>query len=444
MKVLIVGGGGREHALAWKCSQSPRVSEVLVAPGNAGTETEPGVRNVDIDATDIAPLVEFARREAVALTIIGPEAPLVAGIVDAFQGAGLRCFGPSRLAARLEGSKAFGKDFLQRHRIPSAAYRVFTRANYDAAWLRAQRAPIVVKASGLASGKGVIIAHSLDEAEAAAADMFNGRFGEAGAEIVIEQFLQGEEASFIVMADGAQVLALATSQDHKRLCDGDTGPNTGGMGAYSPAPVVSAAIHARVMREIIQPTIRGLSEDGTPYTGFLYAGLMIASDGTANVVEFNCRLGDPETQPMLARLDSDLTMLCEAALDGRLDRVEAQWDRRAALGVVLAAAGYPQAVRSADRIDGLDRAARLPGKVFHAGTQRRCGHVLSSGGRVLCAVGLGDRVSDAQRAAYALADCIHYDGMQYRRDIGYHAIARERDGTDGGDAGAATRPAGHG
>jgi phosphoribosylamine---glycine ligase len=441
MKVLIVGGGGREHALAWKCSQSPRVSEVLVAPGNAGTETEPGVRNVDIGATDIAALVEFARREAVALTIIGPEAPLVAGIVDAFQAAGLRCFGPSRLAARLEGSKAFGKDFLHRYRIPSAAHRVFTRANYDAAWLRAQRAPIVVKASGLASGKGVIIAQSLDQAEAAVADMFNGRFGEAGAEIVIEQFLAGEEASFIVMADGEQVLALATSQDHKRLCDGDAGPNTGGMGAYSPAPVVSGAIHARVMREVIQPTIRGLSEDGTPYTGFLYAGLMIAADGTPNVVEFNCRLGDPETQPMLARLDSDLTMLCEAALDGRLDRVEAQWDRRAALGVVLAAEGYPQAVRSGARIEGLDSAARLPGKVFHAGTQRLSGQVLTSGGRVLCAVGLGERVSDAQRAAYALAQCIHYDGMQYRRDIGYHAIARERDGAAAGDA---TRPAGHG
>ena len=441
MKVLIVGGGGREHALAWKCSQSPRVREVLVAPGNAGTETEPGVRNVDIGATDIAALVEFARREAVALTIIGPEAPLVAGIVDAFQAAGLRCFGPSRLAARLEGSKAFGKHFLHRYRIPSAAYRVFTRANYDAAWLRAQRAPIVVKASGLASGKGVIIAQSLDQAEAAVADMFNGRFGEAGAEIVIEQFLAGEEASFIVMADGEQVLALATSQDHKRLCDGDAGPNTGGMGAYSPAPVVSGAIHARVMREVIQPTIRGLSEDGTPYTGFLYAGLMIAADGTPNVVEFNCRLGDPETQPMLARLDSDLTTLCEAALDGRLDRVEAQWDRRAALGVVLAAEGYPQTVRSGARIEGLDSAARLPGKVFHAGTQRLSGQVLTSGGRVLCAVGLGDRVSDAQRAAYALADCIHYDGMQYRRDIGYHAIARERDGAAAGDA---TRPAGHG
>ncbi|MGC2460776.1 MAG: phosphoribosylamine--glycine ligase, partial [Steroidobacteraceae bacterium] len=354
MKVLIVGGGGREHALAWKCAQSPRVSEVLVAPGNAGTDTESRVRNVDIAATDVPRLLELARREAVALTIIGPEAPLVAGIVDAFQGAGLRCFGPSRLAARLEASKAFSKDFLQRHGIPTAAYRSFTRENYDRAWLRAQRAPIVVKASGLAAGKGVIIAQSLSEAEAAAADMFSGRFGDAGAEIVIEQFLQGEEASFIVMADGEQVLPLATSQDHKRLQDGDAGPNTGGMGAYSPAPVVTSAIHARVMREIIAPTIRGLAHDGMPYTGFLYAGLMIGPDGTPTVLEFNCRFGDPETQPILARLRSDLTSLCEAALDGRLDRVEAQWDQRAALGVVLAAAGYPDAVRSGDSIEGLE------------------------------------------------------------------------------------------
>jgi phosphoribosylamine---glycine ligase len=426
MKVLIVGGGGREHALAWKCAQSPRVSQVLVAPGNAGTEAEPRVRNVDIAATDIAQLVGFAREQAVALTIIGPEAPLVAGIVDAFQGAGLRCFGPSRLAAQLEGSKAFSKDFLQRHRIPTAAYRVFRRGNYDAGWLRAQRAPIVVKASGLASGKGVIIAQTLQEAEAAVADMFAGRFGEAGAEIVVEQFLPGEEASFIVMADGEHVLPLASSQDHKRLRDGDAGPNTGGMGAYSPAPVVTGAVHARVMREIIAPTIRGLKQDGTPYSGFLYAGLMIAPDGTPKVVEFNCRLGDPETQPLLARLDSDLTTLCEAALDGRLDAVEAQWDQRAALGVVLAAAGYPETVRGGDRIDGLDSAARLAGKVFHAGTQRRSGQVVTSGGRVLCAVGLGNGVSDAQRAAYALVEYIHFAGMQYRRDIGYQAIARER------------------
>jgi phosphoribosylamine--glycine ligase len=425
MKVLIVGGGGREHALAWKCAQSPRVSQVLVAPGNAGTEAEPRVRNVDIAATDSARLVGFAREQAVALTIIGPEAPLVAGIVDAFEDAGLRCFGPSRLAAQLEGSKAFSKDFLQRHRIPTAAYRVFRRGTYDAAWLRAQRAPIVVKASGLASGKGVIIAPTLQQAEAAVADMFAGRFGEAGAEIVVEQFLPGEEASFIVMADGEHVLALASSQDHKRLRDGDVGPNTGGMGAYSPAAVVTGAVHARVLREIIQPTIRGLKQDGTPYRGFLYAGLMIAPDGTPKVVEFNCRLGDPETQPMLARLDSDLTTLCEAALDGRLDAVEARWDQRAALGVVLAAAGYPEAVRSGDRIDGLDSAARLAGKVFHAGTQRRSGQVVTGGGRVLCAVGLGERVSDAQRAAYALVECIQFAGMQYRRDIGYQAIARE-------------------
>ena len=432
MKVLIVGGGGREHALAWKCAQSPRVSEVLVAPGNAGTESETRVRNVDIAATDIPRLVELARREAVALTIIGPEAPLVAGIVDAFEDAGLRCFGPSRLAARLEGSKAFTKDFLHRHGIPTAAYRVFTRANFDRAWLRAQRAPIVVKASGLASGKGVIIAQSLDEAEAAAVAMFAGRFGDSGAEIVIEQFLAGEEASFIVMVDGEHVLPLATSQDHKRLGDADAGPNTGGMGAYSPAAVISGAMHARVMREIIAPTVRGLIRDGTPYSGFLYAGLMIGPDGAPSVVEFNCRLGDPETQPMLARLQSDLIALCEAALDRTLDRLEAQWDARAALGVVLAAAGYPDQVRSGDTITGLARAAALPGKVFHAGTRRVEQRVVTAGGRVLCAVGLGDRVSDAQREAYALVDCIHYDGMQLRRDIGYHAIARERSG-NGGD-----------
>jgi phosphoribosylamine--glycine ligase len=426
MKVLIVGGGGREHALAWKCAQSPRVTQVLVAPGNAGTDAEPGVKNVAIAATNIAGLLEFARTEAVALTIIGPETALAAGIVDAFQDAGLRCFGPGRLAAQLEGSKAFSKQFMQRHRIPTAAWRAFTRSSFDRAWLRAQRAPIVVKASGLAAGKGVVIAHSLDEAEAAAAAMFSGRFGDAGAEIVVEQFLQGEEASFIVMADAAHVLPLASSQDHKRLRDGDAGPNTGGMGAYSPAPVVTPAVHARVMREIIHPTIRGLAADGMPYTGFLYAGLMIGADGTPTVLEFNCRCGDPETQPILARMDSDLTTLCEAALDGRLDAVEAHWDPRAALGVVLAASGYPEEVRAGDRIDGLQDAARLPGKVFHAGTQRLSGGgIVSSGGRVLCAVGLGDQVSDAQRAAYALVACIHFPGMQYRRDIGQQAVARE-------------------
>jgi phosphoribosylamine--glycine ligase len=442
MKVLIVGGGGREHALAWKCAQSSRVREVLVAPGNAGTDTEPRVRNVAIAATDIPGLLEFARREAIALTIIGPEAPLVAGIVDAFQGAGLRCFGPGRLAARLEGSKAFSKDFLRRHGIPTAAYRCFRRDNYDRAWLRAQRAPVVVKASGLASGKGVVIAQSVAEAEAAALDMFSGRFGDAGAEIVIEQFLQGEEASFIVMADGEHVLPLASSQDHKRLQDGDVGPNTGGMGAYSPAPVITSAIHARVMREIIAPTIRGLAQDGTPYSGFLYAGLMIGPDAAPMVLEFNCRFGDPEAQPILARLRGDLTSLCEAALDRRLDRVEAQWDPRAALGVVLAAAGYPDAVRTGDRIAGLDSAARRAGKVFHAGTQRVAGDVVTSGGRVLCAVGLGERVHDAQRQAYALVDCIHYEGMQYRHDIGHRAIAREFAG-DGSPQDDASHQGGH-
>jgi phosphoribosylamine--glycine ligase len=426
MKVLIVGGGGREHALAWKCAQSPRVDEVLVAPGNAGTDAEPHVRNVDVAASDIAGLLELARREAVHLTIIGPEAPLVDGIVDAFQYGGQRCFGPSQLAARLEGSKAFTKEFLSRHAIPTAAYRTFTQRNYDRAWLRSQQAPLVIKASGLASGKGVIIAQSLDEAEATVQDMFRGRFGEAGTEIVVEEFLQGEEASFIVMADGEHALPLATSQDHKRVYDGDQGPNTGGMGAYSPAPVVTPQVHARVMREIIEPTLRGLRQDGSPFTGFLYAGLMIGADGAVRVIEFNCRLGDPETQPILARLRSDLPALCEAALDGRLDTMEAEWDPRPALGVVLAAAGYPDKVRSGDAIEGLDAAATLPGKVFHAGTRRVGTTCVTSGGRVLCAVGLGARVSDAQREAYALADCIHYNGMHYRRDIGARAVDREQ------------------
>ena len=425
MKVLIVGGGGREHALAWACVNSPRVREVLVAPGNAGTESEPRVRNVPIAASDIPQLLELARREAVELTIIGPEAPLVAGIVDVFQAAGLRCFGPSQLSARLEGSKAFSKDFLQRHHIPTAAYRTFTRDSFDSAWVRAQRVPLVVKASGLAAGKGVIIAASVTEAEAAARAMFSGRFGDAGNEVVIEEFLTGEEASFIVMADGEHVLPLATSQDHKRLADGDAGPNTGGMGAYSPAPVVTGVIHERVMREVISPTIRALKQEGTPYTGFLYAGLMIGTDGAPRVLEFNCRFGDPEAQPILARLRTDLTTLCEAALERRLDRVTAQWDERAALGVVLASAGYPDSVRSGDVIHGLDAAAELSGKVLHGGTRRSGGRVLTDGGRVLCAVGLGAQVSAAQREAYALVERIEFEGMQYRRDIGYRAIERE-------------------
>ncbi|HEY1724614.1 MAG TPA: phosphoribosylamine--glycine ligase [Steroidobacteraceae bacterium] len=432
MKVLIVGGGGREHALAWKCAQSPRVHEVLVAPGNAGTALEPRVRNVALRATDIPQLLALAQHESVDLTIVGPEGPLVAGIVDAFQAAGQRCFGPLRSAARLEGSKAFSKDFMQRHGIPTAAYRSFTRASFDESWLRAQRAPIVVKASGLAAGKGVIIAQTIEQALEAARDMFAGAYEGAGEQVVIEQFLHGEEASFIVMADGEHVLALASSQDHKRLLDADHGPNTGGMGAYSPAPVITADVHARVMREVILPTIQGLSADATPYTGFLYAGLMIGADGTPTVLEYNCRLGDPEAQPILARLDSDLTELCEAALDRRLDRVAARWDTRPALGVVLAAHGYPEQVRTDDRIDGLEAAAVLPGKVFHAGTRRAGDQVVSSGGRVLCAVGLGPQVLDAQQQAYALVDKIHYRGMQYRRDIGHQAIARERGGAPDG------------
>ncbi len=430
MKVLIVGSGGREHALAWKCATSSRVTEVLVAPGNAGTAAEPRVRNVDTSAEDIGALVQLAQREHIALTIVGPEAPLVSGIVDAFTAAGLRCFGPGRRCARLEGSKAFAKEFLRRHRIPTARAATFTRAAFDAAWLHAQQPPLVVKASGLAAGKGVVIAATIDEALAAVEAMFAGQFGAAGSEVLIEEFLSGEEVSFIVMADGAHVLPLATSQDHKRLEDGDRGPNTGGMGAYSPAPRVTAVVQERIMREVIGPTIRGLAAEGMPYTGFLYAGLMIAADGTPNVLEFNCRLGDPETQPILMRLESDLTALCEAALDGRLDRCTARWDARAALGVVMAAAGYPGEVRTGDAIAGLERAAQLPGKIFHAGTRLTGGNVVTSGGRVLCAVGLGADVGAAQRAAYALADAVHWPGVQYRRDIGYRALTRER--TDGG------------
>jgi phosphoribosylamine--glycine ligase len=426
MKVLIVGGGGREHALAWKCAQSPRVSEVLVAPGNAGTAHEARVRNVAVAADDVAGLLALAQREAVDLTIIGPEAPLVLGVVDAFEAAGLRCFGPRRAPAQLEGSKAFTKEFLQRHGIPTAAYATFTADTFDADWVRRQRTPIVVKASGLAAGKGVIIAATADEAIDAARAMFAGQFGGAGAEVVIEEFLPGEEASFIVIADGSRALAFATSQDHKRVGDGDTGPNTGGMGAYSPAPVVTPAMHERIMREVIEPTIRGLAADGMPYTGFLYAGIMIHPDGTPNVLEFNCRFGDPETQPIMLRLQSDLTVICEAALDGCLDRVTMEWDTRAALGVVLAAGGYPEEVRKGDVIHGLDVAAQLPGKVFHAGTALRDDAVVTAGGRVLCAVGLGATVSSAQAAAYQLVDAIHWQGMQCRRDIGYRAIAREQ------------------
>ncbi len=425
MKVLIIGSGGREHALAWKVAQSTRVDLVYVAPGNAGTLAEPRVRNVDIAVDDVEKLVAFAKAEAIELTIVGPEAPLVIGVVDAFQAAGLRCFGPRKEAARLEGSKAFTKDFLKRHRIPTAAYATFTKDTFDESWVRAQRAPLVVKADGLAAGKGVIICNTIHDAIASARHMFDGQFGAAGDTVIIEEFLEGEEASFIVMVDGKHILPLATSQDHKRLKDADQGPNTGGMGAYSPAPVVTPELHARIMREVMEPTVHGLAADGTPYTGFLYAGIMIASDGTPNVLEFNCRFGDPETQPIMARLISDLTELCDAALDGKLDTVEANWDARAALGVVLAAGGYPDTVRKGDVIRGLDDAARLPGKVFHAGTKFVDGNAVTSGGRVLCAVGLGVSVQEAQHAAYALCDAIHYEGMQYRRDIGYRAVQRE-------------------
>lgn len=425
MKVLIVGSGGREHALAWKCAASPRVTEVLAAPGNAGTAREPKVRNVAVQATDIAGLVQLARSEGVFLTLIGPEAPLVAGVVDAFERSGLRCFGPRQAAARLEGSKAFAKEFLRRHHIPTAASVTVTRESFDPELARRQRTPIVVKASGLAAGKGVVIAQTSAEAVAAAEEMLAGKLGEAGREVVIEEFLEGEEASFIVMADGSHVLPLATSQDHKRLGDGDRGPNTGGMGAYSPAPVVTSAIHARIMREVIEPTLRGLAAEGAPYTGFLYAGIMVAPDGTPNVLEFNCRFGDPEAQPILMRLQSDLTVLCEAALDGRLDGVQAIWDPRAALGVVMAAEGYPDAPRMGDAVAGLELAAKLPGKVFHAGTRLSGDRVVVSGGRVLCATGMGATVAQAQEAAYALADAVHWPGAIYRRDIGHRAVGRD-------------------
>jgi phosphoribosylamine--glycine ligase len=425
MQVLIIGSGGREHALAWKVAQSPRVSKVYVAPGNAGTALEPKCENVNVAAEDVPGLLAFAQQHRIELTIVGPEGPLVLGVVDAFRAAGLPCFGPTKDGARLEGSKAYTKDFLARHGIPTAKYANFTRETFDEAFVRSQRLPVVVKADGLAAGKGVIIAETHDEAIATARGMFEGAFGTAGAKVVVEEFLPGEEASFIVMVDGEHVLPLATSQDHKRLKDRDEGPNTGGMGAYSPAPVVTPEAHARIMREVIMPTVRGLAAEGTPYVGFLYAGVMIHPDGTPNVLEFNCRFGDPETQPIMMRLQSDLTVLVEAALAGRLHEVEAQWDPRAAVGVVLAAGGYPDAPRKGDAIHGLDAAARLAGKVFHAGTKRDGEHVVTAGGRVLCAVGLGDTVRAAQAQAYALAGAICWDGLQYRRDIGYRAIARE-------------------
>ncbi|HEV7431664.1 MAG TPA: phosphoribosylamine--glycine ligase [Steroidobacteraceae bacterium] len=425
MKILIVGNGGREHALAWCCINAAGVSEVLVAPGNAGTAIETKVRNVPVAANDIAGLVRLANAENVSLTIIGPEGPLVMGVVDAFKAAGLRCFGPSKAAAQLEGSKAYCKEFLERHRIPTAAYRTFGRDDFDESWLRVQTPPIVIKASGLAAGKGVVIAASIEEAFTTVQNMFDGAYGEAGETVVIEEFLEGEEASFIVIADGTHALPCASSQDHKRLGDGDVGPNTGGMGAYSPAPVVTAAVHERVMREVIGPTLKGLAHDGTPYTGFLYAGLMIDTQGAPRVIEFNCRFGDPEAQAVLARLRSDLPSLCIAALEGRLAAQRIEWDPRAALGVVLAAEGYPGKPQLGRPLSGLERAAQLPGKVFHAGTEQRGDTIVTSGGRVLCAVGLGAQVAQAQRAAYDLVACIRFPGAQFRHDIGYRAIARD-------------------
>ena len=425
MRMLIIGGGGREHAFAWKVAAAPRVHTVFVAPGNAGTALEPKTVNVPMAADDIDALLAFALRERIDLTIVGPEAPLVLGIVDRFSEKGLRCFGPSRQAAQLEGSKAFAKAFLERHRIPTARSRTFTAQNFDRNYVLKSPTPVVVKASGLAAGKGVVIAGTTTEALATVESMFGGRFGTAGEEVVVEEFLEGEEASFIVMAGGGHVIPLASSQDHKRRDDRDEGPNTGGMGAYSPAPVVTAAIHARAMREVIEPTLRGLASEGIAYTGFLYAGLMIAADGTPNVLEFNCRCGDPETQPIMARLKSDLGAMCEATIDGKLDQVKAEWDPRAALGVVMAAGGYPDSYAQGDVISGLDAAAALPGKVFHAGTKFKDGNVVTAGGRVLCAVGLGANVTDAQRSAYALVKCIEWRGVHYRRDIGGRAIERE-------------------
>ena len=426
MNVLVIGSGGREHALAWKAAQSAGVETVFVAPGNAGTAGEAKLENVAIGVDDIDALVAFAQDNAIALTIVGPEAPLVAGVVDAFQAAGLRCFGPSAAAAQLEGSKAFTKDFLARHKIPTAAYANFTEVEPALAYLREQGAPIVVKADGLAAGKGVIVAMTLAEAEAAVRDMLAGNsFGEAGHRVVIEEFLEGEEASFIVMVDGEHILPMASSQDHKRVGEADTGPNTGGMGAYSPAPVVTAEIHARIMHEVIEPTVRGMASEGMPYTGFLYAGLMIDPTGTPRVIEYNCRFGDPETQPIMMRLKSDLVALCQAALDGQLDSQQTTWDLRPAVGVVLAAAGYPGNYPKGDVIEGLAGADSADAKVFHAGTVEKNGQVVTAGGRVLCATALGQSVREAQQKAYALADKIHWNGMFMRRDIGYRAIARE-------------------
>ena len=425
MNVLIIGSGGREHALAWKAAQSGRVGTVYVAPGNAGTASEPGVENVALDVLDFTALADFAAGNGVGLTIVGPEAPLVAGVVDYFQERGLRCFGPRRGAAQLEGSKAFTKDFLARHAIPTGAYANFTELDAALAYLREKGAPIVVKADGLAAGKGVIVAETLAEAEAAVTDMLSGNaFGDAGCRVVIEEFLEGEEASFIVMVDGSNVLPMATSQDHKRIGEGDVGPNTGGMGAYSPAPVVDEAVYERIMEQVILPTVRGMAAEGNEYTGFLYAGLMISPSGEPRVIEYNCRFGDPETQPIMVRLQSDLVALCECALDGNLDTAGADWDPRSAIGVVLAAGGYPGDYGRGHPIHGLDAPQPDGVKIFHAGTTLRDGQVVTNGGRVLCVTALGEDIAAAQRACYLAVEKISWEGMTLRHDIGWRAVAR--------------------
>ncbi|CAB5707665.1 phosphoribosylamine--glycine ligase [Aeromonas dhakensis] len=427
MKVLIIGNGGREHALAWKAKQSPLVTRVFVAPGNAGTAHEGSIENVAISATDIPALLAFAKEQRIGLTIVGPEAPLVKGVVDAFRAEGLAIFGPTAAAAQLEGSKAFAKDFLARHAIPTAEYQNFTEVEPALAYLREKGAPIVIKADGLAAGKGVIVAMTLSEAEEAVRDMLSGNaFGDAGARVVIEEFLEGEEASFIVMVDGEHVLPMATSQDHKRVGDGDTGLNTGGMGAYSPAPVVTDEVHRKVMERVIMPTVRGMAAEGNVYTGFLYAGLMIDGQGNPKVIEFNCRFGDPETQPIMLRMRSDLVELCLAACAGKLDQVEAIYDTRVAIGVVLAAGGYPGDYQQGKPISGLPVEEASGEKVFHAGSRMEGDTVVTAGGRVLCATALGHTVAEAQQRAYQLAGRIKWDGVFYRNDIGWRAIEREQ------------------
>ena len=426
MNILVIGGGGREHALAWKAAQSNNVSKVFVAPGNAGTAHEEKLENVAIGAEDIDALKAFAADNKIDLTIVGPEAPLVVGVVDQFTAAGLRCFGPTQGAAQLEGSKAFTKDFLARHDIPTGSYANFTEIDPAVAYIKEQGAPIVIKADGLAAGKGVIVAMTEDEAIAAVNDMLAGNaFGDAGHRVVIEEFLAGEEASYIVMVDGENILPMATSQDHKAALNGDKGPNTGGMGAYSPAPVVTPEIDARIMKEVIEPTVKGMAAEGNPYTGFLYAGLMISTDGAPKVIEYNCRFGDPETQPIMMRLKSDLVGLCNAALDKKLGQATIEWDPRPALGVVLTAGGYPADYSKGDVITGIP-AATADSKVFHAGTAEKDGQTVTSGGRVLCAVALGETVGEAQAKAYEVTRQISWNGVNYRTDIGHRAISREK------------------